>query len=94
MESNILLPPSQFSYRRSLGTCDALHTLSHYLQVALDRVWRKDLFSWISQLHLIGVSQRGLLHKLRSIRVGRQSLSKISELLSDRRQHVRLNGKN
>ena len=32
-----LLPPSQFSYRRGLGTCDALLTLSPHLQVALDR---------------------------------------------------------
>ena len=35
--SNSLLPPSQFSYRRALGTCDALLTLSHHLQAALDR---------------------------------------------------------
>ena len=32
-----MLPPSKFSYRRGLGTCDDLLTLSHSLQVALDR---------------------------------------------------------
>ena len=37
LEGNSLLPPSQFSCRWSLGACDALLTLSHHLQVALDR---------------------------------------------------------
>ena len=37
LESNSLLLPSQFSYWRGLGTCDALPTLFHHLQVALDR---------------------------------------------------------
>ena len=31
LESNSLLPPSQFSYRRGQGTCDALLILSHHL---------------------------------------------------------------
>ena len=37
LERNSMLLLSQFSYRRGLGTCDALLTLSHTLQVALDR---------------------------------------------------------
>ena len=37
LESNSLLPPSQFSSRRGLRTCDALLTLSNNLQVAIDR---------------------------------------------------------
>ena len=37
LEGNNLLPPSQFSYRSGLGTCDALLTLPHHLQVALVR---------------------------------------------------------
>ena len=39
------------------------------------------------------VNHRGLLHKLRSIGVGGQVLSIVSEFLSDRRQCVRLDGK-
>ena len=35
------------------------------------------------------VSHFGLLHKLRSIGVGGQFLSNVSEFLSDTRQHVR-----
>ena len=37
LKSNRLFPLSQFSYTRSLRTCVALLTLSHHLQVALDR---------------------------------------------------------
>ena len=36
LEGKSLLPPSQCSYRRVLGTYDALLTKSHQLQVALD----------------------------------------------------------
>ena len=39
------------------------------------------------------VSHRGLLRKLSSIGVGGQFLSIVSEFLSNRRQHVRLDGK-
>ena len=55
LEGNSLLPPSQFSYCRGLRTCDALLTLSHQLQVALDGVWKEGLFSWTSLLHLMGL---------------------------------------
>ena len=37
LESSSIFPPSHFSYRRGLEICDALLTLSHRLQVALDR---------------------------------------------------------
>ena len=37
LKSKSLLPPSQFSHRRGLGTCDALLTLPHHLQIALHR---------------------------------------------------------
>ena len=39
------------------------------------------------------VSHRGLLYRLRSKGVGGQFLSIVSELLSDRRQRMRLDGK-
>ena len=39
------------------------------------------------------VGHRSPLHELRSIGVGEQFLSILSEFLSDRRQHIRLDGK-
>ena len=55
LEDNSLLSLSQFLYRRVIGTYDALFTVSHYLQVALDGALREGLFSWTSQLSLIGL---------------------------------------
>ena len=55
LESNILLPPSQSSYRRGLRTCDALFTLTPHLHVALDRGTEGILVQLTSQLHLIEI---------------------------------------
>ena len=54
LESNSLLTP-KFSYRRGLGTCDSLLTLSHHLQAAWTGARREGLYSWTSQQHLIGL---------------------------------------
>ena len=37
LESSSPFPPSEISYRRCLGTCDAVLRFSQYLQVAVDR---------------------------------------------------------
>ena len=90
LEGKSLLP-SQFLYLRALGTCDALLTVSHHLPVAIDRCMEEGLFNWASQFSAAfdRVSYRGLLYKLRSIGVGRQFLSIVSEFLSNRNQRVR-----
>ena len=36
MERNGVLPTTQFSYQKGLGTCDALLCVSHTLQSALE----------------------------------------------------------
>ena len=43
LEGNSLLPSSHFLFCKGLGTCDALPTLSHPLQVALDRAMKERL---------------------------------------------------
>ena len=72
MEGNSLLPPSQFSYRRSIGTCDALLTLSYHLQVALNGGMEGSLIQLNFSAPFDRVSHRGLLHKMRSLGVGGQ----------------------
>ena len=84
---------SQFLYIRSLGTCDALLTLSCHLQVALDRTWRGRLFQLYFSAAFDGVSDCCMLHKLRFIGVGRQFWSIVLKFLSDSRQCVRLDCK-
>ena len=70
MESNSLLPPFQFSYCRGLGTYDALLTLSHCLQVALDRGMEGRLVQLNLSAAFDRVSYCGPLYKLRSTGVG------------------------
>ena len=36
MERSGVLPPTQYAYRKGLGTCDALLCISHTLQSALE----------------------------------------------------------
>ena len=93
LKSYSMFPPSKFSYRRGLGTGDALLTLSNYLLAALDRGIERRLFQLDFSAAFDRVSHCDLLHKLRSTGVGGQFLSLVSEFLSDRRQRVRLDGK-
>ena len=53
--------------RRGLGTCDALLTLSHSLQVALNRGIEGRLVQLEFEVAFDRVSHRGLLYKLRSM---------------------------
>ena len=97
LERNSLLLPSKFLYRRGLGTCDALLTLSHHLQVALARGMEGRLvrldFPAVqlcnNNTYINRVSHRCLL----SLGIWGQFLSIVSELLGDRRQRVSLDGK-
>ena len=90
MESDQLLIPSQFSYRKGLGTCDALLTLYHNLQVALDRGVEGRIIQLDFSAAFDRASHWALLYRLRSMDVGKQFLFIVSEFLSDRRQRVRL----
>ena len=90
LKGTSLLLPSQLSYRWNLKTCDALLTLSHSLQVALNRDIGERLVQLDFSAAFYRVSNRGVLYKLNSIGVGGQILLIVSEFLSDRRQRVRL----
>ena len=93
LESNSLLPPSQFSCRRGLKTCDALLTVSHRSQVSPDRGMEGRLVQLDFSDAFHRVTHRGLLYKLKSIGVGGHFLSIVSEFISDRRQRARLDFK-
>ena len=93
MEGNSLFPPSQLSYQKDLGTYDGLLTLSHHIQVALDRGREERLVQLNFSAAFEKVSHRGLLYSLKSIGVRGQFLSIGSEFFNDKRQRVRLDGK-
>ena len=67
LKNNSLLPPSQFSYRRDLGTCDALLTLCHQLQIALDGDTEGKLVQWDFKAASDRVTHRGMLYMLWSL---------------------------
>ena len=91
-ESGNVLPSNQFAYRKNLGTTDALLSISHILQEALEcgheaRVVQIDFSAAFDR-----VNHSALLYKLRSVGVGGPVLSIISEFLSSRVQRVCVDG--
>ena len=92
VESNNLLPATQFGFRRGLGTCDALLTLVHDLQSGLDSRSEARVVSLDFSSAFDLVNHSALLFKLESIGVGGNFLKVIREFLSDRRQCVSVDG--
>ena len=84
--SGVLPTTTQFSYRKGLGTCDALLCMSHTLQSVLES--GKD--AWIVQIDFSAafdrVNHQGILYWLCSV------LSILTQFLSNRSQHVMVDG--
>ena len=93
LKNNSLLPLSQFSYRRRLETCGALRTLSHHIQVGLDRDIEERLIQLSFSVGFDWGSHCGRLYILRSFDIGGQFLCIVSEFFNDRTQRVRLDAK-
>ena len=88
MEGNSLLLLSQL-YRRGQGTCDGLLTLSHTLQVALNKSMEGRLVRLDFSSAFDRVSHRSLLYELRSIDVGRQTVLVLTVGVSKRQSAAR-----
>lgn len=88
LERSGVLPCNQFAYRKKLGTTDALLTISHKIQLALDqghetRIVQLDLSAAFDR-----VNHNGMLKKLRSIGVGGHILSILEQFLVGRTHRV------
>ena len=88
MESSGVLPTTQFAYRKGLGTCDPLFCVYHTLQTASEsgqeaRIVRIDLSAAFDR-----VNHRGILYKLYFVGFRGSVLSKLTQFLSNRSQHV------
>ena len=87
-----MLPTTQFAYRKGLGTCDALLCVQHTLQRVLEsgkdaRIVQFDFsaaFDW--------VNYQEILYKLCSVGIGGSVLSILTQFLSNRSQHVMVDG--
>ena len=88
----VCLETTQFAYQKGLCTCDALLCVSHTLQSALESGQE----AWIVQVDFNAsfdsVNHLGILYKLCSVGIGSSVLSILTQCLSNRSQHVMLDG--
>ena len=91
-EKKNLFPLLRFGFLKGLGTCDALLTITNFVQKALD---------YGSEVRMVGldfnaafdcVNHKGLIFKLRQLGVGGPFLSILTEFLSNRLQRVVVDG--
>ena len=87
-----LLPQTQFAYRKGLGTCDALLTVSQIAQRALDSGSETRIVQLDFSAAFDRVSHLGIIHKLESVGVGGRFLSIVGQFLRGRTQCVEVDG--
>ena len=92
MEHSGVLPTTQFAYRKGLGTCDALLCLSHTLQSASESGQEARIVQIDFSVAFHRVNHQGILYKLCSVGIGGSVLSIITQFLSNRSQHVMVDG--
>ena len=81
MERSGVLKTTQFAYRKSRGTCDALLCMSHTLQSALEsgqevRIVQIDFSAAFDRINHLGI-----LYKLCSVGIGGSVLSILTQFL-------------
>ena len=92
MESEGILPRTQFGYRRGLGTADALPTMNTDVQDALNNGMEVRAVALDFSAAFDKVNHRGILYNLQNIGVGGKFLSLLKSFLTGRRQFVSVNG--
>ena len=92
MERNGVLPNSLFAYRKGLGTCDVLLCVSHTLQSELESGREAKIVQIDFSAAFDSVNRMGILYKLCSVGVRSSVSSILTQFLSNRSQHVRMDG--
>ena len=87
-----MLPTTQFAYRNSLGTCDALLYVSHTLQSALESGQEARIGQIDFSADFDRVNHLGILYKPFSVGIGSSVFSILTQFLSNRSQHVMVDG--
>ncbi len=83
-----MIPADQFAYRKNLGTTDALLSISHKIQQALDRGHETRVVQLDFSAAFDQVNQPGLLRKLQSFGIGGPVLSVLTQFFTDRTHRV------
>ena len=92
VENNKMLPNLQFGFRKGRGTCDALLTISSYLQSALDCGHEARIVGLDFSAAFDRVNHIALIYKLKQLGIGGPFLNIITEFLTDRTQRVCVDG--
>ena len=93
-EKNGLLPNLQFGFRKGLGTCDALLTITNLVQKALDSGCEVRMIGLDFSAAFDRVNHEALIFKLRQLGIGGPFLNILTEFLTDRVQRVIVDGHN
>ena len=80
------------SYRKGLGTCDAILCLSHTLQIALESGQDAKIVQIDFSTDFERVNHQAILYKLCSEDIAGSVLSILTQLISNRSQHVMVDG--
>ena len=88
MEGRGVLPTTQFTYRKGLGTCDSLLCVAHSLQSALEMGQEARIVQIDFSAAFDRVNHQGNFFKLCSVGVGGLVLSVLTQFLSNRSQYV------
>ena len=88
MEHCALLPTTQFAYQKGLGTCDALLSVSHTLQSALESGQEAKIVQIDFSAAFHRVNHQGILYRLSSVGIGGSVLSVLTQFLSNGSQFV------
>ena len=89
---NKLFPSLQFGFRKGLGTCDALLTITHTVQKALDSCSEVRMVGLDFSAAFDRVNHEALIFKLKQFGVGGSFLSILTEFLTNRTQRVVVDG--
>ena len=92
IEPSGVLPATQFAYRKGLGTCDALSCVSHALQSALESGQEARIVQIDFSAAFDRVNHLGILYTLCSVSIGGSVLSILTQFLSNRSQHLMVDG--
>ena len=92
MECSGVMPTTRFAYRKGPGTWDALLCVSHRLQSALENGQEARIVQIEFSASFDRVNHQGILYKLCSVGIGDSVLSMLTRFLSNRPQHVMVDG--
>ena len=91
-ESNNLFPDQQFGFRKGLGACDAVLTISDKVQKALDSGSEARMVGLDFSAAFDRVNHKALMYKLSQLGIGGPFLNILTEFLTNRKQRVVVDG--